>query len=64
MVHFAFFGSSIATPVPAPLLCSTCLAFLLNVLRYSPRGVLYVYSEKTRQTPKKKTMVEFFLKIC
>ena len=31
MVHFSFSCSSIATPVPPPLLCSTCLTFLLNI---------------------------------
>ena len=32
MFHFVFFRSSTATPVPPPLLCSTCLIFLLNIL--------------------------------
>ena len=31
MVHFGFFCSSIATLDPPPLLCSTCLTFLLNI---------------------------------
>ena len=55
MVHFVFLGSSIATPIPSNLL----LQYLL-ILRYSPRGVLYVYSEKIRQTQRKKPWWRFF----
>ena len=47
MVHFAFFGSSTETPIPPPLICSTCLTFLINYfLSYSPRVFLYLNSEK------------------
>ena len=31
MAHFVFFCSSIATPVPLPLLYSTCLTSLFNI---------------------------------
>ena len=68
--YFIFVCSSIATPVPPPLLCSTRLTSLLNI-SYWARVVLYVSSEKkssppkkNRQGPKKKTVVEFFRQIC
>ena len=62
MVPFVFYGSSIAISVPSPLLFGACLTFLLY-LPASPRGVLYVCSEKICQTPNKNTVVEFFLKV-
>ena len=31
MVYFVFFCSSIATPVPLPLLCSAYITFLINI---------------------------------
>ena len=68
MVHFAFFGSSTETPIPPPLICSTCLTFLINYfLSYSPRVFLYLNSEKNAAnnpppppTYEKRPVVEFF----
>ena len=54
MVHFAFFGSSTETPIPPPLICSTCLTLLINYfLSYSPRVFLYLNSEKNASLTKK-----------
>ena len=59
MIHFC---SSIATPVPSPLLCSTRLTFFLNIFWVIHRELFFPSSEKTRQTQKKIAKVNFFVK--
>ena len=51
MVYFGFFCSSIATPVPPPLLCMNCLTYLLKLFW------------AIHQTPTKKPWWSFFGKV-
>ena len=58
--YFIFVCSSIATPVPPLLLCSTRLTSLLNI-SYWARVVLYVSSEKKSPKSEEKNRSGVFL---
>ena len=60
MVHFNFFYSSIATPVPPPLICSTCLTILLNIFYVIHQELFFMFILK--KFVKLQTVVEFFWK--
>ena len=61
MVHFNFFYSSIATPVPPPLICSTCLTILLNIFYVIHQELFFMFILK--KFVKLQTVVEFFGKV-
>ena len=63
MVQLVLFYSSIAAPVPSPLLCSTCLTLLFNMFCWAINQELCFMSilKKFAKLKRKKTVVEFFL---
>ena len=60
MVHFNFFYSFNATPVPPPLICSTCLTILLNIFYVIHQELFFMFILK--KFVKLQTVVEFFWK--
>lgn len=64
MVHFVFLCSSNATPDPLPLLCITCLTFLLNIFWAIHKEFLLVSVLTKLAKFLKKSVAEFFQKSC